>query len=1095
MDHRIALRANTPLHLCNERGEAIHCVVEKEIGRGGSCIVYEASRITDTGDKSFYRLKEFYPYQLEISRGDNGMLTPSPAETELFAQKQREFRSVFSRTNQLFYTDTNYASMINQLDIFQHNGTSYVLSAYSSRKTLASYQPESLKECVMLVKQVAFILGRMHRQGYLYLDTKPDNVLVVDGYQKQIQLFDFDSVLSLEDLRNRKIMDGGDVRLSYSRGFAAIELQTSKIRRLGPHTDVYGAGALLFYLLFGRAPAAPDCESDAVFAFDRMRYDVSQCDDKLIASLNDFLHRSLAVYYGDRYPDMQEAVEQLQRIEGYADILQPRIYSTRIARTAGFVGREKESAEFDRLLSDPEVHCLWLTGMGGIGKSTFVREYLVNHRQSFDTILYVHYRGSLEATISDDANVRVNTLRQEESLRTETRYFDRKLRKLQELVRGTAAILVIDNYTGLMDDDMKALLNTGFRVILVSRRAPAGTAAQELRLEAMADLDALRRLFEANLGRRLADHEQEDFARILQGVDRHTLALGLIARQIAGSHLTIADAAALMETHGFAALAAEKIDYEKDSLQIRDTLAHIIEALFSANDLSENRKQLLKIASLLGDRGMDIRRFQEILQLASKDDINELIRDGWLMLSGDILSMHSVIREAVRRWAWTPIRLRRAEQFLSWLHLAIRREAIRNNCPKKWRERGADSRKEEQDFRKEMQDFRKDKQDFREDEQDSPEDGPADLNWLAFLLTQAEDILRQCRREPALSSNVIYQDLRWAVLLYMPTYREDYILSETGDILAETGNFYAKQSSRELLRCEHESRNPVVLLRIYARAALIHADHRRFDEAQMLLEQAGKTAKKVRQAAVYAAYYDLLSAYYDIRLNGFYDAESSEDEHLLDRMLEAIDKTLHYARRDRDWDVMHLYEKNLLAKAVLWLRSGRGSEREIRDLIGRARKLIRDNTFPYAEVRFHYYLVCAWYRALAQNQEEMAERYIRAAWELADIIIPTDLQKIEEVIIPCANILFELGSHKKSMMWLGFGIRLCRGHANTDSYARVRQELCDHYWEVGMDGFESEACQELLKHIEADNEAILDPENRVKIPEEIRLHLQNQIEE
>ena len=40
MDHRIALKANTPLRLFNDKGEAIHCVIETEIGRGGSCIVY-----------------------------------------------------------------------------------------------------------------------------------------------------------------------------------------------------------------------------------------------------------------------------------------------------------------------------------------------------------------------------------------------------------------------------------------------------------------------------------------------------------------------------------------------------------------------------------------------------------------------------------------------------------------------------------------------------------------------------------------------------------------------------------------------------------------------------------------------------------------------------------------------------------------------------------------------------------------------------------------------------------------------------------------------------------------------------------------------
>ena len=58
MDHRIALKPNTPLCLSNDSGEMIHCIIKNEIGRGGSCIVYEAVRITDTGDQTLYRQYE-----------------------------------------------------------------------------------------------------------------------------------------------------------------------------------------------------------------------------------------------------------------------------------------------------------------------------------------------------------------------------------------------------------------------------------------------------------------------------------------------------------------------------------------------------------------------------------------------------------------------------------------------------------------------------------------------------------------------------------------------------------------------------------------------------------------------------------------------------------------------------------------------------------------------------------------------------------------------------------------------------------------------------------------------------------------------------
>ena len=101
MDHRTALQPDTVLRLHNSRGEEIHCVIERELGRGGSCIVYEAARMTDTGDRTLYRIKEFYPYRLRLRRNDRGELLPNPGDAEAFRRGQQDFRRDFSRANRL----------------------------------------------------------------------------------------------------------------------------------------------------------------------------------------------------------------------------------------------------------------------------------------------------------------------------------------------------------------------------------------------------------------------------------------------------------------------------------------------------------------------------------------------------------------------------------------------------------------------------------------------------------------------------------------------------------------------------------------------------------------------------------------------------------------------------------------------------------------------------------------------------------------------------------------------------------------------------------------------------------------------------------
>lgn len=1109
MDHRIALKSNTPLRLCNDRGEAIHCVIENEIGRGGSCIVYEAVRITDTGDKTLYRVKEFYPYKLNISRDENNTLTPSAKDAEVFNQRQEQFRSDFSRTNQLFYSDNNYSSITNQLDVFRQNGTSYILSAYSSKKTLATYKPLTLKECVTLVKQVAYVLGNIHKQGYLYLDTKPDNVLIVDGYQKQVQLFDFDSLLEWKEAHIISKQSCSDIRLSYSKGFAPIELQTSKIKRLGPHTDVYGVGALLFYLLFGYTPTAPDCETDAVFDFTKIQYDYRKCDDRLFGSLSDFFHNALAVYYADRYSSMQKVVEQLQEIEKYADLVIPRIYSTQIAKPKIFYGREREFEELDRLLANSDYNCLFVIGMGGIGKSAFIREYLTRRRGKFDTVLYVHYKGSIEATISNDSNIEINTLRQDEETKTGTRYFDKKLQKICELVRGTSSVLVIDNFTGDVDDDLRALLSTELKVILLSRKAPSYQSCQEMKLSVVSDLNALRRIFEDNLGRSIEDNEQDGFEQILKRVEGHTLVLELIAKQIANSHITISSAASLTDEHGFSAIAPEKVDYEKDNKQTSDTIGNIIDALFAANMLSSEKKVLMKIASLLGDDGIDINYFQQIMQLVSKDDLNELIKDGWLTISSDTISMHTVIQEAVHRWEWTPEYVNAAEQFLTYFYVEIRLESTKNNYPKKLRKyiTAADAElppelKDKWIFQKliayrdrsmkKIDKWRKKKFDEqgligkvnRERYSRIKDESPADIEKLTKLLFQAESIIKQCQREEVICDTDLFINLQFTVLLNMPRYREDFIFSETSRLLADNAKAIDFGDYADSM---HDMRqDAVVIMRVYELVFSIHAAHGDKEAMKDWLDSADKASRHFRKQEAYAIYYNMVSDYYDILLDGSYDTEDPDKELLLNKLLDAIEKTLHYSKRGLSHDGNHLYAKNILAKATILMRSGRGTEKEISDLIDTAKKIIAENTSQYADVRLQYYLVCAWYFALVHDSAKSTDVFVKDARELSAIITPTDLQKIEDVIIPCANIFFELSCHGRAMALLYEGTRLCAKHANTDSYARIRQELCDHLWQVGIDAQQFELCQKTIELIEAENEEIVDPKNRVVIPAEVR---------
>lgn len=682
MDYRTALQTRTRLCFSGKNDEKIFYTIVREIGRGSSCIVYEVEHETTTGDTKLYRLKEFYPYKLHIKRDNSGRLIPDEAERLLYEEMKDKMREDFKIANKLFYSEGTIGMLTDQLNVYDYNDTTYVVSAFSAEKTLGVYKPVSIKECISLVRQVAYILEKVHRHGYLYLDMKPQNVLVLEGYQSRIQLFDFDSLISLKEIKGKSNSNYSDLKFSYSKGFSAVELQTAKIKRIGYQTDIFAVGALLFYLVFGYVPTAPDCEADASYQFGEMQYSSKKCDDKLFNALTGFFHNTLANYYLDRYECMNIALDKLGELELLADENMPRIYSTRFPYSTYLVGREKEFEEIDEFISDTEQHCMFLTGMEGIGRSTLIRGYLQKRRQAFDTILYMQFEGSMETTIANDNNIHINTLKNSENEMSKDRYFDKKVQKIRELVEDKKALIVIDDFSGVIDRDTLKVLQIGCKIIMISMNKPKYKNGIELCVKEISDKDALKRIFE-NHFRILDSSESVFFENIVDRVQGHTLVLESIAKQIKNSHISLSEASSLVEEHGFSSMAPEKIDYEKDGLVYQTTIGNIIDELFKVNKLSGNKKKILKTFSLIGSDGIDSKWYKEILKLKSFDEINEVVADGWLNLNGNILTMHSVIREAIHRWEWLSDYKKMAEELLTYFYIEITLEATKNNYPRK----------------------------------------------------------------------------------------------------------------------------------------------------------------------------------------------------------------------------------------------------------------------------------------------------------------------------------------------------------------------------------------------------------------------------
>ena len=363
MDSRAALKAGTTLGF----NDGWEYTITDELARGGSSIVYNAYYIDNLGARKTVRIKECYPFRCNLRRSSDGNLLIPEAERKQFTQTKQKMRRAYQLGNEFFAADGLTNLTATTYNIYEANHTLYVVSVYAQGQELSYDRYSSVKDSIAAVKSAATAISKIHNKGFLYLDIKPSNILTLEGTTELIQLFDFDTVVPISDapeLGNK---------ISFTKGFAALELQRGDGKRIGTHTDVYGIGALLFYMLFDRVPDAFDCDTGARYDFSRSKLSGGAYRDALTFRLTDFFHHTLADYYLDRFSNMETVVEKLSELQALADLSARYVVSSKIYGPEFFLGREQETAWLTQRLLDAPGGCSFLVGMGGIGKSTLAR--------------------------------------------------------------------------------------------------------------------------------------------------------------------------------------------------------------------------------------------------------------------------------------------------------------------------------------------------------------------------------------------------------------------------------------------------------------------------------------------------------------------------------------------------------------------------------------------------------------------------------------------------------------------------------------------------------------------------------------------------
>jgi eukaryotic-like serine/threonine-protein kinase len=216
---------------------AIHRIgdyeVREVIGRGGMGVVYKAFQPS---------LKRIVALKMIL-------------DTSADLQALSRFRTEAEAVAQLQHPN------ITQIhEIGDHEGRPFLSLEYIEGGTLTRKMARSMplpREAAQLVEVLARTMHFAHERGIIHRDLKPSNVLLTKDGQPKISDFGLAK-------RTQQTVSAGFMAMTHTGevlgtpSYMAPEQAGGLIRQIGPATDVYSLGAILYEMLAGRPPFAAD---------------------------------------------------------------------------------------------------------------------------------------------------------------------------------------------------------------------------------------------------------------------------------------------------------------------------------------------------------------------------------------------------------------------------------------------------------------------------------------------------------------------------------------------------------------------------------------------------------------------------------------------------------------------------------------------------------------------------------------------------------------------------------------------------------------------------------------------------------------------